>query len=331
MWRILFALLLPLNCFAQPIQVTSAGQTFEEAKLNGFRTAIEYKLGTIVISEREQRNFSMVKNNIQTYSAGYVDSFKILSNVSSENNVTLLMEVNVSESKLRDFLLTEPSNTHQFDNHKHQIQIDTYFYERERGDELIRSLFQYYPKNAFTLMQKPYQFKTDVHRGIILVVPYEIRWNYNFIVALNETLKHSQDSSYNIFRPSKGRIIIEAKDPKDLLMGNRDVYYFNDLTRMRLVRELLIGDNEPRLLLSITNLRREVIINKCVYPRYLSGRQRSFYGIGQPGELTIHGNEIEKFEVQVELGRGKTINIRDINHIELSVTRNKDCHKNRYR
>jgi hypothetical protein len=117
MWRILIALLLPLNCFAQPIQVTSAGQTFEEAKLNGFRTAIEYKLGTIVISEREQRNFTMVKNNIQTYSAGYVDSFKILSNVSSENNVTLLMEVNVSESKLRDFLLTEPSNTHQFDSH----------------------------------------------------------------------------------------------------------------------------------------------------------------------------------------------------------------------
>jgi hypothetical protein len=247
------------------------------------------------------------------------------------NKVVLIMDVTVAESKLKDFLLSKPSSVHNFDHTHHQTQLNTYFYERQTGDDLIKVLFRHYPNSAFNLTQHPYQFKTDSNRGIILVVPYELRWNYGFISALNETLQYTQDSEYSMFRPSLGRVIIEAKDPKDLLMGNRDVYYFNDLTRMRLVRELLIGENEPRLLLNITNLRREVIINKCVYPRYLSGRQRSFYGIGQPGELTIHGNEIEKFEVQVELGRGKTINIRDINHIELSVTRNKDCHKNRYR
>jgi hypothetical protein len=331
MWRIVFALLVPLNCFAQPINVTSAGETFEEAKLNGFRTAVEYKLGTIAISEREQRNFAMVRNNIQTYSAGYVESFKILSNVASEKNVTLLMEVNVSESKLRDFLLTEPKSVNKFDNHNHQIQIDTYFYERERGDDLIKSLFHSYPKHAFTVNQGRYQFKTDNNRGVLLVVPYEIRWNYKFITALNETLRHTKDSEYNFFRPSQGRIVVEGKDPKDLVLGNTDVYYFNDMSRIKLVRESLIGDSEPRLLLTISKVSNNHVINICVFPKYLSGRQRSFYGIGSSNDLKIYGNEVEKHEIRVELGRGKAINVSDIDNISLSVVSNKDCHKNRYR
>lgn len=331
MWRILFALLLPLNCFAQPITITSVGETFEEAKLNGFRTAVEYKLGTLLISEREQQNHKLVRNNIQTYSAGYVESFKILSTVAGTNNVTLVMEVNVAESKLRDFLLTEPSNVNQFNSTFHQTQIDTYFYEREQGDDLIRKLFSHYPKNAFSLRQKPYQLKTDHHRGIVLVIPYEMRWNYNFITALNQTLQHTQDSEYQFFRPKYGRVIVEAKDPNDFLLGKRSVYYFNDLTRIRLVKELMTGENEPRLLLTVTNLQRKTIINTCVYPRYLTGRQRSFYGIGQTKELEIFGNEVEAFEVRVELGRNRSINVNDISHITLSMASNKDCPKNRYR
>jgi len=332
MWRILFALLLlPLNCFAQPITITSAGETFEEAKLNGFRTAVEYKLGTFVISEREQQNYKLVRNNIQTYSAGYVDSFRILSTVQGDKSVTLVMEVTVAESKLRDFLLTEPTNINQFNGTSHQAQIDTYFYEREKGDDLIRKLFSHYPKHAFSLRQRPYQLKTDYHRGIILVVPYEMRWNYNFLTALNETMRHTQDSEYQFFRPKYGRVIVQSKDPRDYILGNTSIYYFNDLNRIRLVKELMTGENEPRLLLTVSNLRRETIINTCVFPRYLTGKQRSFYGIGQLKELEIFGNEVETFEIKVELGRHRSINVNDINHITLNLVSNKDCPRSRYR
>lgn len=329
--KILLLVLLLFAPLANAIQVSGEGRSFEEAKRNAFRNAIELSLGTIVSAEAEARDNKMMRDEILVYSAGYVTNYKVMDQNTVGNKVVLIMDVTVAESKLKDFLLSKPSSVHNFDHTHHQTQLNTYFYERQTGDDLIKLLFRHYPNSAFNLTQHPYQFKTDSNRGIILVVPYELRWNYGFISALNETLQHTQDSEYSMFRPSLGRVIVEAKDPKDYLLGNKDVYYFNDLTRMNLVRESLIGENEPRLLLTVSNVHNKTLLNMCVFPRYLSGRQRSFYGIGQPRELKIHGNEIERYEVRLELGRGRNINVRDINHVTLSMVRNKDCYGNRYR
>lgn len=329
--KILLLILLLFAPLANAIQVSGEGRSFEEAKHNAFRNAIELSLGVIVSAEAETRNDRMVRDEVLAYSAGYVTNYKVIDQTTQGNKIILIMDVTVAESKLKDFLLSKPSNIHNFDHTYHQVQLNTYFHERKTGDDLIKVLFNHYPSSAFTLTQYPYQFKTDGNRGIMLVVPYEFRWNYGFISALNETLSHTKDSEYSMFRPSLGKVTIEAKDPKDLILGRRDVYYFNDLTRMNLVRNSLIGENEPRLLLTISNVHNKNLINICVFPKYLTGRQRSFYGIGQPRELKIHGNEVERHEVRLELGRGKIINVRDIHHVELSLVRNKDCYSNRYR
>ena len=57
-------LLFPILCLANPITVTVNGKTYEEAKYNAFREAIEYKIGTVVVSEREQENLKLVRNNV---------------------------------------------------------------------------------------------------------------------------------------------------------------------------------------------------------------------------------------------------------------------------
>ena len=329
--KILLLILLLFAPLANAIQVSGEGRSFEEAKHNAFRNAMELSLGVIVSAEAEARNNKMTRDEILVYSAGYVTNYKILDKVTHGNKTILLMDVTVAESKLKDFLLSKPSSVQDFDHTHHQTQLNTYFHERQTGDELIKVLFRHYPSNAFNLTQYPYQFKTDSNRGIILVVPYELRWNYGFVSALNETLQHTQDSEYSMFRPSLGKVIVEAKNPKDYIVGNQDVYYFNDLTRMNLVRNSLIGDNEPRLLLTVSNVHNKTLINMCVFPRYLTGKQRSFYGIGQPREVKIHGNEVERYDIRLELGRGRSIDIRDISNVSLSLVRNKDCYSNRYR
>ncbi len=329
--KILLVVLLLFSPLANAIQVSGEGRSFEEAKHNAFRNAIELSLGTIVSAESEAHNNKMSRDEVLVYSAGYVTNYKVLDKVTHGNKTILLMDVTVAESKLKDFLLSKPSNVNDFDHTHHQTQLNTYFHERHTGDDLIKVLFRHYPNSAFNLTQHPYQFKTDSTRGIILVVPYELRWNYGFISALNETLYHTQDSEYRVFRPSIGKVIVEAKNPKDYVMGNQDVYYFNDLSRMNLIRNSLTGENEPRLLLTISNVHSKILINMCIFPRYLSGKQRSFYGIGQSREVKIHGNEIERYDVRLELGRGKNIDIRDINKVSLSLVRNKDCYSNRYR
>jgi predicted RNase H-like HicB family nuclease len=81
--RVLFGLLCLVAPLANALQVSGQGATFEEAKQNAFRTAIEFTVGSVVTSERESNNYKLVKDEILVYSAGYVTDYKIISTIRS--------------------------------------------------------------------------------------------------------------------------------------------------------------------------------------------------------------------------------------------------------
>jgi hypothetical protein len=81
MKKLLAGLLWLVAPFANALQVSGEGATLEEAKLNAFRTAIEFAAGSVVVSERESHNYKLVRNEILVYSAGYVTDYKIISSV----------------------------------------------------------------------------------------------------------------------------------------------------------------------------------------------------------------------------------------------------------
>ena len=57
-----------------PIRTQGRGSTFEEAKNEAFRSAIEIKVGSAIVSEQETFN-DKVRDEIVNYSAGYVYKF----------------------------------------------------------------------------------------------------------------------------------------------------------------------------------------------------------------------------------------------------------------
>ena len=311
--------------FAIAIQVSGEGRTFDEAKQNAFKTAIELSVGAIVTSERETKNYEQVKNEILVYSAGYVDTYKIISQNVSNKWVQLIVDVDVSSSKLKDFILTKPNNVREFEADKHQVQVDTYFDEREAGDQLVESLIKHYPYKAFNLTQLPYQFQVNVERNVTLVIPYEMSWNYKYLVALNETLKRVSDSASYFSKQAPGRIIIQSKSPELFSFGHTDVYQFNDLMMLNKIKQGFLGDKEVRLLLLVTNLQNQIVINKCIVPESLTGYRNSFYRKGTPDELVVFGNEVEKGVLRIELNQGQRINVASMRKITLSVVTNKDC------
>lgn len=325
MKNLLLAVLLLVTPVANALQVSGGGRTFEEAKHNAFRTAIEFVSGSIVASESTSRNYDMVKNEILVYSAGYIDNYKILSKQESKDYVYLILDVEVSSSKLKDFILSQPNKTSEFESDRHQNQINTYFDERDAGDKLIASLTKHYPYKAYNLKQLPYQLKLNVDRNVTLVVPYQLTWNYNYLVALNETLMKTQDSEFHLLNRPPGRIVVMGKSPDSLIIGNRNIYYFNDLVRLEKVKESMIGRNEARIALNITNIRNESVINICIYPLFLTGAQPSFYRKGTRDDLVIFGNEVENGSVKLELGKGDRVNVSEFKNIELKLVPHKDC------
>jgi hypothetical protein len=90
---------------ANAIQVSGEGSTFEEAKLNAFKTAIEYEAGTVVVSERDNTNYKLVKNDILVYSSAYITNYKIINSFKSDNQYHVVVDVDVASNKIADRIL----------------------------------------------------------------------------------------------------------------------------------------------------------------------------------------------------------------------------------
>lgn len=310
---------------ANAIQVSGQGRTFEEAKHNGFRTAIEITVGAVVASERITRNDILSVNEILVYSAGFIDNYKINSKEVSPDGVFLLMDVSVSENKLKDFLLSKPKNVVEFESDRHATQLSSYQYEKSTGDHLIDSLFKQYPYNAFNIKQEPYQFKHNPMRGAVIVIPYEITWNYKFLSALNDVLYRVEDVTPGLFKKATSSIAIESKNPDNLILGKTDIHYFNDIVRMQKIKENLTGLNDPRLQVTMADMHNKKVLNICVYPKFLTGYQRPFYRLGRPNHISIFGNEKERHSVKIELGKDTSIDLSNIRYITVTMVANKDC------
>jgi len=220
--------LLTLVCniaLAQPIRVEGIGSTLQQAKDNAFKTAVELQVGSVLVNELESKDTKLIRNDIINYSAGYVDSYKIITANSYDNKVVVIVDVWVSSSKIANRILGTSTNPKIFDNQTQSTRYETYIQSKNNGDMLLRSVLNDYPRKAFIVQQGQHKFGVDTDRNPFIEIGFTFRWNYNYIESFNETLSLIEDGSNGLFRTSPGNIITMAKDPKDYVLGKKNHYY----------------------------------------------------------------------------------------------------------
>lgn len=321
MKKVLSGLLCLVATFANALQVSGEGATFEEAKQNAFRTAIEFAAGSVVTSERESNNYKLVKDEILVYSAGYVTDYKIISTFKSGNQVQVIVDVQVASSKLSDRILGVGKQSKNFDTDKHSNQYQSYLEGKNNGDRLLQQVLDDYPKRAYTLTQGVHQFKVAQYRNGVIEIPLELRWNYNFIESFNEILKILEDGSNGLLKPSPGKITVMAKDPKDWVLGSKHSYKFNDMKTISTVIQTL-QQKQPRILLSIKNFNNNVLFKQCYIPDSIAGKKPAFYDAST--HVIIFGNQVENNKIELIFNNMQEV-IKHIQAIELSIVADNDC------
>ena len=319
--RVLFGLLCLVAPLANALQVSGEGATFEEAKQNAFRTAIEFAVGSVVTSERESVNYKLVKDEILVYSAGYITDYKIIKTIKSGNQVRIIVDVQVSSNKLSDRILGVGKEPKNFDSDKHQGQYQTFLQGKANGDRLLNQVLNDYPKKAYTITQGVHQFKVDSYRNGIIEIPLEMRWNYNYISSFNEALKILEDGSNGLLKPSPGNVTVMAKDPKDYIIGNKNQYKFNDMVITSSIRDRMQG-NKPNILLSIKDVNNTITLKQCYTPEAITGKKPAFYNLDTT--LVVYGNQTEKNVIELRLTNMQEA-IKHIHSIELSVVDDSNC------
>jgi hypothetical protein len=308
------------------IRVTGESYTIEQAKENAFRTAVQQRVGAIVLSERQATLGKLIKDDISLFSAGYVDDYKIIDITQNGSTFKITMDVLVADSKLFNQTLSRGKTSQGVDGEKTLTALSTFIEQKEKGDRMLEMVLSTYPQNAYIVSQQPYTLTVDSYRNTVFVVPYSLKWNYDFIVAMNEamTLLENKVDFIGFMNLAPGNVIIMAKDPKNLIFGSKNVYKFNDIITLNKIKNS-IGSREPRLRLLMTDNSNNILYETCYMPDSLSGRKASFYGIGEPKVFTIHGNEKESGVLTFVIKPEHNYIIQRANKVEVQIATDSQC------
>jgi hypothetical protein len=170
------------------VQVEGHGNNVDQAKQNGFRSAIEQVVGQVIVSDQEVKGDQLTKDWIGGYSAGYVDDFEILETRREGNETFVKMNVAVSSSKIAKRMMSSGNQSLIVEGERLQAQIDTQLDQRNRGDQLIAEILTSYPYNAYVVNSGQTEINLGLRREVYVDVPYEIHWSKFWLEALNETL-----------------------------------------------------------------------------------------------------------------------------------------------
>ena len=298
------------------IRVTGEATTIEQAKENAFRTAIQQRAGSIVLSESEARMSSLTKDNISVFSAGYINDFKIIDVIQTGSTIRITMDVLVAESKLLNQVLTTGKTEQGIDGNRAGVAVSTYMDQKQKGDQMLDMVLNTYPQNAFTIQQKPFIIAVDSYRNTLIQVPYTIKWNKDYIYALNEALTLLEDK-VGFFQEAPAKIIIGDKDPIGAYAGKWQ-HKFNDLITYNKIVNSMKDDRAARFLLEIYDNNGELLYHSCY--------AMSLFYYAQFKQLMFTTSKVETSYLQATIDKEHRYVIDRASRIEVSSVPDSKCH-----
>ena len=171
------------------IQVQAPGASFEQARQNAFRLAVEQAVGTLILSETESRNARLQRDEIISYAAGFVDRFEVLRSETTTTGYTVTMDVWVGRSQIAQRLMNDSVATTTIDGNRLATQADTIRHERAQGDRVMAAVLGDFPRRAFDVELARTQVTFTDRRQLQIAIPVTIRWNQDFVRAFYEAAR----------------------------------------------------------------------------------------------------------------------------------------------
>jgi hypothetical protein len=162
------------------IEVQGQGVTAEEARMNGFRLAVEQALGSVIASETEQQNSRIRRDEVISYAAGFVERFEIVSTIHTGSVHEIAMRVWIQRTNLAERLLVTSRADGQIDGARAAVAVETTQYSRSQGDRLLATVLNDFPKRSFDIKVRPIEIEMDTNRNPLVVVAYHIKWNRQY-------------------------------------------------------------------------------------------------------------------------------------------------------
>ena len=300
------------------IEVAGDGDSAQQARMNGFRLAVEQAIGTLISSETEVQNGRIVRDEIISYAAGFVDRFEVINEKITARGVRVSMRVWVRKSALSDRLLNRTQQSGQLDGARASVQLQTLNHERATGDALLQQVLNDFPRRAFDIDLKP----TDVvrqNRSAMVEVSFQLKWNQDYLRSLWTAL---EATSQRTNRP----VAIVTLNSGGWFGGFGGTANYDDHHKLVLLADRMLS-TLPSVLVTMRGPGREVLFSSCYMYQELDNQEHynvnrnRFVGFYNSG---AHVNGLMKLNGRIQIPVASDI-LGRINSVDMDVVVRGQC------
>jgi hypothetical protein len=315
------------------IEVAGNGNTPEEARMNGFRIAVEQAVGSLIASETEVNQGRIKRDEIISYAAGYVDRFEIVQTDNVGSGWRVNMKVWVGRSALANRLLYQSKEPARIDGERAAVAVETTQYERKQGDRILQTVLNDFPRRSFDVEIQNPSVALNLFRRPELGIPFRVRWNYNYLSSLWSALEatSSNPQAGNCYNHNRDcaqvayvRVISGSGGPG--FFGWNGTAGFNDSQKMGMIINEFIR-SDPAILLTVLDNFGGVEMRQCYrWPELnhnVSYRtpKNFMVTVGQ-SQVSVNGDVV--FDAHIPVAVDLT-NLRRADQVKLEVVRGRDC------
>lgn len=299
-----------------PVRVEASGLTLEDAKNTGFKKALVQNKKSVVVSEREVHNNSLLKDNQIVYSSGYIKDFDVREVKQANGLYNVTMDVWLSDSDIADRAIKMPSNSNGIvDNIS--LQHYTYTQEKEYGDKLLGAVLDDFPKKAFDLNQGKSNLSYNTFREGELTIPFTLTWNQNYISSMKEILKSMEtDKTIN-------RVWFSS----DINSSKIDSIKINDSVRLFKIKNVL-ESKSVRIQVEVLDHHNATLIKSCYVPKFVRNQGNKFYA-SYKDDIIFNTYQKEYTNLIIPVKGNSTFSnrLKEFSKIQLSVVNADECKK----
>ena len=110
-----------------------------------------------------------------------------------------------------------------------------------------------------------------------------------------------------------------AKNPKDLVLGEKKHYKFNDVPLLDRMKNAMGYDRQAMIMLVLKNNTNNEVYRHC-WPTH-----KTFFSVGEPSYLVIFGNTVEENVLQLVIKPEYNQILEQSRNIEVKVVPHSKC------
>lgn len=304
------------------VQVEARGRTEEEARRNGFALAVGQAIGTLILVERESNQQGLTKNEIASYSSGYVDNFKIINSRTTGSDTVLTMDVWVSHSAIATRVLGKSESAGQVEGGRIAAQLQTLQHERTSADQVLRMVLADFPRRAFVVQMDKTRVVYDRNRTGQLEVAFYLSWDKRYIESMAEavTAINQRSDCGGLFgcRDVASRVDVERAG-----FGTTTQAWFNDTVAEQMIRREMV-QSRPAIRVSIVDTAGNEQFKQCFFAKELDHRDHSAWYYVNVGYNTtaINGKAVKRFNTFIDLSQ---VPVGNLDQTKVEIVRASSC------